>query len=220
MAERTSSARIQPHMAHVPGHDGNRLELDLSAELDTAVEFDPSAERAQADWSELVAKHEPWMRALVSGRIPAHLKARFDGDDVVQSAFLTLCESIESGQASVEGDIKGFLTRIVRNGLCDEVRHHSRRRRSADEECRVSDSALDLHECPRERPLEAIERAELQTTLIDALGRLSALDRRLVQLKHIEQRSWIEIGRLLEMPESTARRKGLEAFERLMRLVD
>jgi RNA polymerase sigma factor (sigma-70 family) len=206
--ERPSPARIQPHMAHVPGHDGKRRELDLSAET------------VPADWSELVALHEPWMRALVSGRIPAHLKARFDGDDVVQSAFLTLCERIESGQASVEGDIKGFLYRIVRNGLCDEVRRHTRRRRSAGEECHVSEHALDLHECPCEMPLEAIERAESQTTLIDAIARLSALDRRLVQLKHIEQRSWIEIGRLLEMPESTARRKGLEAFGRLMRLVD
>jgi RNA polymerase sigma factor (sigma-70 family) len=208
------TARMQPHLAHVPGPDGKRREIDLAAEVGSAGRSERN------ELAELVAAHEPWMRALASSRIPVQLRARFDGDDVVQSAFLALCERADAGQAAVEGNVKGYLGRAVRNSVCDEVRRHTRSRRSAREECAVSEIVLDRHVCPREQPLEAIEKAELRAALVDALEKLSDLDRRLVHLKYVEQMSWIEIGRLLEMPETTARRKGLEAFGRLMRLVE
>lgn len=206
-------ARIQPHMAHVPGPDGNRREIDLCKVASGQV-------TATTDLSELCTAHEPWMRALVSGRIPSQLRARFDSEDVVQSAFLALCERIDAGRPPVDDNIKGYLGRAVRNGLCDEVRHHTRRRRSAHAEREVSDGVLDMQVCPREQPHETIEKAELRTALLTALEDLSEIDRRLVHLKHVEQRSWGEIGRLLGLPETTARRKGLEAFGRLMRLVE
>jgi RNA polymerase sigma-70 factor (ECF subfamily) len=200
-------------MAHVPGPDGNRREIDLGK-----VESEGSA--ATRPLSELCTTHEPWMRALVSGRIPAQLRARFDGEDVVQSAFLALCERVDEGRAPTETDIKGYLGRAVRNGLCDEVRHHTRRRRSAQAESKLTDGALDMQVCPREQPHEAIEKAELRSALLAALEGLDEVDRKLIHMKHVEQRSWVEIGRLLGFPETTARRKGLEAFGRLMRLVE
>jgi RNA polymerase sigma factor (sigma-70 family) len=211
--ERAAKPRIQPHMAHVPGPDGKRREVELVAESASCA-----AEKSQL--AELAAANEPWMRALASRRIPAHLKARFDGEDVVQTAFLSMCEREKSGSPAVEGNVKGYLIKAVRNGVCDAVRRHMRRRRSTQAERAVTEKMLDAHVCPREQPHETIEKEELRTVLLDALGQLSAIDRRLVQLKYVEQMTWLEIGRLLDLPDTTARRKGLEAFGRLMRLVE
>jgi RNA polymerase sigma-70 factor (ECF subfamily) len=207
-------ARIQPHMAHVPGPDGKRREIELAPELETAW----AAQKSKL--ADLVAAHEPWMRALAARRIPAHLKPCLDGDDVVQAAFLALCQRADAGEPELQGNVRSYLLQAVRNGVCDEVRRHTRRRRSADAEHVATDKMLALQVCPREQPCETIEKEELRATLLEALGQLSAMDRELVQMKHVEQRTWTEIGRLLDLPETTARRKGLEAFGRLMRLVE
>jgi RNA polymerase sigma factor (sigma-70 family) len=170
-----------------------------------------------AAWTELYAAHRPWMRSLVEGRIPPRLQARFDHDDVVQTAFLALCCRPAAIDAIDVGSVKNFLGEVMRNGLRDQVRHHTRQRRNADKECDASEHVLAGRASQQEMPLEVIEKAERQAALVTALGELPQGDQELVRLKYVEQRSWVEVGRELGLSETTARRRGLEALDRLMR---
>lgn len=171
------------------------------------------------DWSELYATHRPWMRSLVQGRIPSRLQARFDHDDVVQTAFLALCCRPGAIEEIDVGSVKRFLGEVMRNGLRDHVKHHTRERRSAIKECDAGEEVLEERTCPAERPLEMIEKAEEKAALTKALAKLPEADQSLVRLRYIEQRSWEEVGRELGLSETTARRRGLESIDRLMRLL-
>jgi RNA polymerase sigma factor (sigma-70 family) len=171
------------------------------------------------DWSELYATHRPWMRSLVQGRIPPRLQARFDHDDLIQTAFLALCCRPGTIEAIDVGSVKSFLGEVIRNGLRDHVKHHTRERRNATQECDAPQEALEERTCPAERPLDVIEKAEEKAALLKALSKLPPADQELVRLRHVENRSWEEVGRELGLSETTARRRGLESMDRLMRLL-
>jgi RNA polymerase sigma factor (sigma-70 family) len=168
-----------------------------------------------AAWSELYTIHRPWMSALVQARIPLRLQARFDHDDVIQTAFLALCCRPGAIEAIDSGSVKSFLGEVMRNGLRDQVKHHTAQRRDADQECDAD--ALADRVCQAEMPLEVIEKAERQAALAVAMAELPPADQELVRLKYVEQRTWEEVGRELGLSETTARRRGLEALDRLMR---
>jgi len=131
-----------------------------------------------------------------------------------------LCTRDEEIAPGADGTIKSYLGEVVLNGLRDQVRHHTRRRRNAGQECAAGSQVLEDRTCPQEMPLEAIEKAELRATLLAALEKLPEDDRMLVRLKYVEQRPWSEVAGELGLAETTARRRGLEALDRLLRHVE
>jgi RNA polymerase sigma factor (sigma-70 family) len=171
-------------------------------------------------WAQLWETHRAWMEALVERQIPAGLRARFDGDDVVQIAFLALCGRERTLVAADEnGQIRSFLGEVVRNELRDQVRYHTRDRRNATLESGAADLLLEQSPSGRDLPSAGMERSELKAALCQALAQLSPKEQHLVRRRFIDEGSWTEIGAELEMPEATARRKALQALERLMRIV-
>lgn len=172
----------------------------------------------QAAWSKLYLAHRPWMSAILRGRIPPELRARFDGEDVMQTAFLALCNSsrvLESGNGA---SLRGFLVEVLMNGLRDELRFHRRRRRSASSEASDGEGALESCASGDELPPDLAEKAEAQAHLIEVLHRLSHEDQDLVCRRFVEGLTWCEVARVTGLSESTARRRTLEVIESLVRL--
>jgi RNA polymerase sigma factor (sigma-70 family) len=135
---------------------------------------------------------------------------RFLGDydlacDVSQQVFLRFYTSLP--KLGTGEPFKPWLFCVARNCCIDELRrkhlytlHFSRLEQSEDE-------LAGLSEIPDSEPLpeEVAERHDLQALLQEALLALPPKFRSVVILRYSSQMSFVEIGQVLFMPETTAK---------------
>lgn len=125
--------------------------------------------------------------------------------DIAQQVFLQLYLSmpiLRTGEP-----LKAWLFQVARNRCLDELR---RKRAIHFSELEVSNDEDDLSPLaimPDTRPLpdEMAERHDLQHKLRQAIDALPAKFRPVVLLRYTSQLSFSEIGRVLNMPEATAK---------------
>lgn len=137
---------------------------------------------------------------------------RFLGDydlacDILQQVFLRFYTSLP--KLATGEPFKSWLFQVARNCCVDELR---RRRRYAIRfsqlEVENGDGELTgLCDIPDPGPLpdELIERRDLQQLLINAIQSLPPKFRSVVVLRYASQLSFSEIGKVLSMPEATAK---------------
>lgn len=137
---------------------------------------------------------------------------RFLGDydqacDVSQQVFMRFYTSLPT--LGTREPFKAWLFQVARNCCVDELR---RRRRYAlhfsQLEMENSDgevSTLSDIADPGPSPEELMERRDLQHTLQQAIQTLPPKFRSVVLLRYIAQLSFSEIGKMLSMPEATAK---------------
>lgn len=191
--------------------DGSALTIDL---LRAASAGD------QAAWSELYSRHRAVMRALVQCQIPARLRSRLETDDVLQSAFISAFQKLESFEYQGEASLEAWLKEIIRNKLLDRVRYHSAACRDPERERELPESEdLEALKGEAPSPLALLEAAERQTGILMALDKLSEDDQTIIILRHVDHLTFTDIARELDMAETTARRRCFEALERLFKLM-
>ncbi len=137
---------------------------------------------------------------------------RFLGDydlacDVLQQVFLRFYTSLP--KLGTGEPFKSWLFQVARNCCVDELR---RKRRYAlhfsQLEVENADGELTgLCDIPDPGPLpdELIERRDLQLLLMSAIQSLPPKFRAVVVLRYASQLSFSEIGKVLSMPEATAK---------------
>lgn len=137
-----------------------------------------------------------------------HLLGDYDqASDVLQQVFLRLYTSLP--KLETNEPFKSWLFQVARNCCVDELR---RRRRYAIQfsqlEVENSDGEVSfLNDIPDPGPLpeELIERHDLQLYLQQAIDTLPPKFRSVVILRYASQLSFSEIGKVLSMPEATAK---------------
>lgn len=125
--------------------------------------------------------------------------------DIAQQVFLQLYLSMPTLRTGEP--LKAWLFQVARNRCLDELRrkraiHFSELEISSDE-----DDLSPLAIMPDTRPLpdEMVERHDLQHRLRQAINALPPKFRSVVILRYTSQLSFSEIGRVLNMPEATAK---------------
>ena len=68
-------------------------------------------------------------------------------------------------------------------------------------------------------PSQAVQRAELQRQVQDALNEMEPLDREVLALRHFEHLSTAEAAQVLEIKEGAAGKRYLRALERLREIL-
>ena len=128
--------------------------------------------------------------------------------DVLQHVFIKLYVSLPILLTHVS--LKGWLFQVARNRCLDELRRRSRRTempfstlewKNRGEELLPIEIITD----PQPLPEEVAERIELHCLLQQAIFSLPPKFRSIVHLHCFRQMSYSEIGRMLEMPESTVK---------------
>jgi RNA polymerase sigma-70 factor (ECF subfamily) len=132
--------------------------------------------------------------------------------DVLQFVFMQLYISLPKLEHNLHSKrtktpLKSWLFQVAWNRCMDELR----RRRSIlfseldlldeDEEMTVVNIIPDAHPLPE----EIAEHHELQTILTSAIQKLPPRLRSVVSLRYTQGLSFVEIGRVLNMPENTAK---------------
>jgi len=168
----------------------------------------------QDAWHELFAVHQPLMRGVLRNRIPASLRARFDMEDIMQSAFLTLSQQGETLEVRDAPSFRAWLSRVLLNKLQDRLRNASRQgvreMRSPTEE---------VHQHPAQGPSleELATQTELMARMYERILALPAIDRDIVNLRFVDQVAWADIARQTGLAESTVRRRYRELLENIVR---
>ncbi len=144
--------------------------------------------------------------ALLANWVYRILRNRNQVDDVLQHVFLQLFLSLATLHA--DKSLKAWLFRVARNRCVDELR---RMRPISFSELIASDDFEDefvpFEFIPDSSPLpdEIAERHDLQQRILRAIQLLPSKLRPVVFLRYTSQRSFSEIGQMLNIPEATAK---------------
>ncbi len=125
--------------------------------------------------------------------------------DILQQVMLQLYLSLPKLRTGEP--LKAWLFQVARNRCLDELRrkraiHFSELEQGADED---EQSLLDAMQDRSPLPDEVVERRDVQEILLTAIRALPPKFRAVVLLRYASQLSYAEIGRVLHMPEATAK---------------
>jgi RNA polymerase sigma factor (sigma-70 family) len=125
--------------------------------------------------------------------------------DILQQVILQLYISLPG--LRTREPLKAWLYQVARNRCLDELRRKhavpfSELEKGTDEE---EQSLLDSMQDKSPLPDEVAERRDVQEILLKAIRALPPKFRAVVLLRYAAQLSYAEIGRVLTMPEATAK---------------
>ncbi|MEQ8768649.1 MAG: sigma-70 family RNA polymerase sigma factor [Planctomycetota bacterium] len=167
--------------------------------------------------SEAFDQHRGRLRRMVQYRMDVRLRSRLDASDVLQEAFLEAARRLERAQAP-----EGVPLYVWLRGLTwDQIlalhrRHLGAQKRSicreipAETSIRLGKRLLSLTS-----PSESLLQEELQRRVQDALGRLTAEDREVLLMRHIEDMTNAEVASVLGLTEPGASMRYGRALSRL-----
>jgi len=170
---------------------------------------DPSAYRG------LVERYQSRVYALIVGMV----RDREDARDLTQEAFVKAYNNLS--RFRLESSFYTWLYRIAMNLAIDHLRKHKKRKHSEfDEQIASQDSSGTLADAhTRESPRRAVERKQLQSSILLALDKLSPDHKQIILLREIEGLSYTEIAETLEIAEGTVMSRLFYARRKLQQLL-
>ena len=164
----------------------------------------------------LVNRYQQQLVGLIQGFLKDHDQSY----DVLQQVYLQLYLSLPIPFRNVS--LKGWLFQVARTRCLDELRKRRRRPEvsfSALEREDGEEGLSSLEAIPDGQPLpeEMTESSQLHGSLCAAMVSLPPRFRSIVQLRCFRQLTFAEIGRLLNMPETTVKTYFYRSLPRLRR---
>ena len=158
--------------------------------------------RDDAAFGRLVARHAGSVRRvalLATGNAAA-------AEDVTQAAYIVLARRPRPALRSAQrrGSVEPWLHKVARYAAANWRRVEQRRRRH------------ELASLARKRAAsEPSQSTDLAEAVAAALRQLSTRDRRLIVLRHIEEKPWSELAAIVRMSPEAARKAAARAMQRL-----
>lgn len=189
------------------GSDGD--ESAFSALIQAAKDGDPDA------WSAIYRRYSPIIHVAVHGKIGPTFRRRFGTEEVVQSAFGSMVQSLQGFEFRDRRSFEGWLFRLASNKLRERCRRNLAERRDArheEEPAGVTGSVPSA-----ESPSALAGDAELVARIVHVLGDLPDDLQAVVYRRYFEDASYAEIASELGWSEPTARRRAGEAIKEIQK---
>jgi RNA polymerase sigma-70 factor (ECF subfamily) len=175
----------------------------------------------------LLVRFRGRLKALVLMRMHDRMAARLDASDVVQESLVEANHRLGDYLERQPLPFYQWLREITLERLIDLHRRHVvAQKRSVHREQQLAtapDASIDaLVHCFVARgssPSQQIQRDELGTQLHAALEQLSAIDREVLVLRHLQQLSTRDIASVLGISESAVKVRHLRALRRLRAVI-
>lgn len=183
-------SRAKPDARSNSGAHTGPLTASTLAEADDRVVAGRAADGDSQAFEILVRRYSGLMRVYAR----SILGSNDEVDDVVQEAFVTAWQQLES--LNDPGAVKSWLMRIVSRRSIDRLR----RRHVHDD--------IDEHDHPASEntsPPQVVEARSLASAIGTTLVVLSPAQRRCWLLREVAEYSYREIAQDLEIPETTVR---------------
>jgi RNA polymerase sigma-70 factor (ECF subfamily) len=183
------------------------------------------AENGAAGLGELFDRYRERLRGMVSVRLDQRLQGRIDPSDVIQDAFMEAQQRLPDYQRDPQMTPFLWIRFLTMQQLIVLHRRHllTRQRDARREVSRVpakgpAASSVNLTSLMIARlpsPSQAVQLAERQQQLQQALEQMTSEDREVLALKHYQQLTINEVAEVLELTVSTASRKYYAALKKL-----
>lgn len=160
----------------------------------------------------LLDEFRAYLLAEAQAQLPRALAAKMGPSDLVQHTLVQGQLQFGSFRGKSREELAGWLRSILRNHLLNMARAYSREKRDVGREQRTDGRVV--HPRQLSPSGEAMER-ENRAFLLEALGRLPELYRRVIELRHDENLSFSELGRRLDRTEDAARKLWTRAVQKL-----
>lgn len=197
--------------------------FEQNEELDRLIEAAAAGDETAC--SQLFGQYRDRLTRMVRLRMDRKLKARIDASDVVQEVTLEAARRLPEYANEKPVAFFSWLRWIANDKLIDSHRFHvDAQKRQVDREVSIfskpiveaTSCALAEHLLGRlASPLEAVQLAETQIAIENALNGLEPVDREVLVLRHFEHLSNKETAEILGLKKSGASRRYVAALKRL-----
>jgi RNA polymerase sigma-70 factor, ECF subfamily len=150
--------------------------------------------------------------AIAQQETPQQLAGKLGASDLVQDAIVKGYEQFQSFEGTSREQLTCWLRQILLNHVRNVAKAYGAGKRDVAREQPVDSGMVQLGGLSPSRELMSRERQEL---FQGALLRLPEELRRVIELRHRENLSFAEIGRLLARSEDTGRRLWARAIRQL-----
>jgi RNA polymerase sigma-70 factor (ECF subfamily) len=174
---------------------------------------------------DLFTRYRQRLRRMVKLRLDPRVQGRVDPSDVVQEAYLEICQKLPDFVREPKLPFFLWLRLVTGQKLALVHRQHlGVQARDAGREVSLyrgalpeaSSAALAAQLLGKlTSPSQAAVKAELKIRLQEALNSMDALDREVLTLRHFEHLTNAETALVLGIKETTACNRYLRALERL-----
>jgi RNA polymerase sigma-70 factor (ECF subfamily) len=168
----------------------------------------------------LLEDHRAYLLSIAQRELAPHLQAKAGASDLVQQTVLEALRDFARFQTGSREEFLAWLRRLLLNNVGDFTRQYQETdKRQINREVRLAGPASG-GTCPEPAgtgptPSTAAMSEEQAQAIERALERLPEEYRRVIVLRSQEDRSFEEIGQLLERSPNAARKLWLRAIERL-----
>jgi RNA polymerase sigma-70 factor (ECF subfamily) len=195
------------------------LENDMLDDLRRGVEGD------QAQLSEVWNRHQERLKKLVKLRLDRRLQGRIDPTDVLQEAYIDFAERAPEYAKNPKMPLYLWLRLITGERLQLLHRHHlGAQKRDAGREVSIHRGAM-----PQATSVslaaqlmgrftsvtQAVQRAEMQVILQEAINGMEPIDREILALRHFEELSNAETAEVLDIQPSASSSRHVRALKKL-----
>ena len=175
--------------------------------------------------SEVWSHHQERLKKLVKLRLDRRLQGRIDPTDVLQEAYLDFAERAPEYAQKPEMPLYLWLRLITGQRLQLLHRHHlGAQKRDAGREVSLHRGAM-----PQATSVslaarlmgrftsvtQAVQRAEMQVMLQEAINSMEPIDREILALRHFEELSNAETAEVLGIQPSAASSRHVRALKKL-----
>jgi RNA polymerase sigma-70 factor (ECF subfamily) len=171
-------------------------------------------------------RYRAYLHLLARLQLPARLRVKLDGSDLVQQTLLEAHRAADQLAALPEPARAAFLRRVLANNLADVVRRYATEARDLQRErsleAQVHESSVRIADwlaAAGASPSERCAREEELLQLAEALARLPDDQRLAVEMKHLEGATVAEIAAVLERSPTAVGgllRRGMARLRELM----
>jgi len=174
---------------------------------------------------ELLARHRPAMVAFVGLHLDPRLAGRLDPSDVVQEAQADIARRLDDFLHRRPMPFHLWAKKTAYERLLDARRRHlGRARRAVGREERLPDQSSLLLARPLladgPTPSQAAEAREFEEQVMQAVAALPEADREILLMRHADRLPFGEIGLMLGIESTAARKRFGRALIRLRNSLD
>ncbi|MEQ8667558.1 MAG: sigma-70 family RNA polymerase sigma factor [Pirellulales bacterium] len=152
-----------------------------------------------------------YLLLVANDELPSDVRQKVAASDLVQETFIEARHSLAEFRGAESGEFRAWMRRILVNNVNDAIRkYRNAAKRSIAREVPVDEATRDQAQANgfaslKDTPSKTVAKQEERQRVAAQLETLPDDHRRVIMLRNYEQRTFVEIGHLMEKTPDAVR---------------